>query len=1306
MTLPERVAYYSLYCNIPLIYYVTLVTIISFLNRFWKIFKVSVVSLLVLAASLVTFHFWLIAHAKNILAEIVRVQSKGRYHLEVKKVKYDYLKLSLELQQPVLKSADTGSSGDKFEMHARIISLQLEKLWPLIWGRRLLIDSIVMDRPILNLIHQKRSSYQSQKTAFSLSVEMEKLYQSIQSVLTTLKVGNFRINKGAFTLNSALQKNTPPLEIKNIDFYIKGFNIDSATNSLHPNSYTEDIQLIIAGQTIHFPDGDKLIRFSSFRFVANKGNLEVDSCSISGGDNDSTKASFNLFAEKMRIKNVYLAVNDSTGYNRMDSLFFTRPKVSFFVQIKDAKQDSSETITTAIRKVTSAAFGRILVRYVSINNVDFDIEVERKEKLSTFNFVQDSLVVSNLGVGLFPSMPLSASSIRFGVKEFVDYFRDSTYLVHFDSVRINNDQFSLFNINIESTAKVKKGHQKIYIPILQIKGIDWFQLISQKRLVASNFTLHDPFISILAAGNTKKRSPKKNSSLDRLLRQMFVLKNITILNGSVNYAFSANEYINVKKINTLITPDLSTRGLVASLQKMIRNFNTGELIYLKNGWKMTARNMIYDEHNNLTAANIDLTNSLRNLSIKANNVSIAGLSGKAAINSMDIKKINWENAKIVMDLSKKQQANTHSLLSIGSIDGGATELKLVSNKINIEAIIATIKTSAIVLENGKLKELHDFFSEGTSIDVTADNSKFHSGKFIIKDKLPSYISSLTASLPIGKRSISITIPEVDFTTDVQQSLSNSFDISRLSIIQPKINVNLNPFIKSTSSKKQTPFPEINLRNIEIKDPIFSFQSNSKVEPIQLMLGNSNISASGIKTSDNRRQLIFNDLQIQSKNFSLANKDSLLIFSSDSVVIAGSRAFMLYSDATISNSNWELKDVSVDIPNINLLNKRRSGKADTLQLNAVHLSNLTINQDSFKYPVNYFNTKPDAAVSTHNIIYKNDKSRFSLKGLKGSGNVLSLDSFSYRPQMNKDAFMAAQSFQKDYITLETGRSFLNDIDIASWLKDSVLRIGHIHISDALLNDSRDKHLPLQTNVIKELPVAIIKNIPVKTLIDSVSMSNSKMRYHEVSEKTNQTGNIRFTRLNATIHNIKNFDFVPNDSLQVMASAYLMDTAYMQLQMKEAYNDSLASFAVTLKALPFNLEILNPFMLPVMSFGIKSGIVDSLQVRAIGREDISLGEVRFFYHDLKVEFLKAANDQRKTLLTSLITFAANSFVIRTNNTKRVGKIYYERSRNRSFFNYLVRMIASGTASSVGAKRNQKYNRLYNDKIKEVNLPGIDY
>ena len=1292
-------------CNLLLIYYVTLVTTECFLSRFRKILKIFALTLLLLVASMVSFHFWLIAHAKNILAEIVRVQSKGKYHLDMKKVTYDYLKLRLEIQKPALTDVDTSNPTDKFELHAQVIILQLEELWPLIYGRRLLIDSILLDRPIVNLSHQKRNSKQQIRTAFSLSVEMEKLYQSIQSVLTTLKVGNFRINKGVFTLNSNSERNIQPLKIKDIDFYIKGFNIDSASISLHPNSYTEDIQLRIGGQTIRFPDGDKAIRFSSFLFIANKGNLEVDSCSISGGDNDSTKSSFNLYATKMRIKNVFLAVNDSTDYNRIDSLFFTRPKVSFSIQIKDAR-DSSETIAAAIRKITSAAFGRLLVRYVSINNVDFDIEVERKEKVSTFSFVQDSLVVSNLGVGLFPSMPISASSIRFGVKEFVDYFRDSTYLVHFDSVRINNDQFSLFNINIESTARVKKGNQKIYIPVLQMQGIDWYQLISHKKLVASNFTLHNPFVSIIAARDPHHKKQKKNTGLNRLLRQMFVIKNIAVLNGSMHYNFSANDYLSVKNINTFIRPDLSTTGLVTSLPAMIRNFDTGEFEYVKDGWKMTAQQIVYGRNNSLSAANINLTNNQRNLHLNANNVNIEGMSRDAKSNLLTIKEIAWKDATVVMDLSKKVSADNNSLLSVGRINGSTTALKIVGSKTTFDAKISILKSGRILLVNGKPKELHDIHAEGTFIDVTTDEAKFHSGKFMLKDKSSSKISSLTASFPMNKNLLNISVPEINFEPDIQQSLSGPLNIRWLKIVNPAININKNASIVLPGINRQKSFPKIDLTNIEITDPLISFKSNTKDEPLALNPGNTDISATSVKTSDDGQQLDLIGLRVLSKDFSFNNKDSLRISSSKGLLKLAAKSLRLYAGQSSGNGDWRLDDGSIDLPNLTMLNKRASGQEDTLQVTSFYAGNFSVNKANINDPVNYFITKPVVTFSNLTLNYKNKKSRFIIKGLKGSATNVSLDSFLYRPQLNRNAFMAGQAFQKDYITAETGAVVLNNIDIAAWLRDSVLRIEHVQVHDALLNDTRDKHLPLQQDIIKGLPVTIIKNIPVKTRIDSVTITNGRVRYHEISEKTNQTGNIRFTRLNATVSNIKNYNFFAGDSLQLLATGYLMDAAFIRLHLKESYGDSLASFPVTIKVKPFDMKILNPFLLPVMSVRIKSGIADSIFIRAIGREYLSLGEMRFYYHDLKVEFLKAADDQRKTFLTSLLTFAANSFVIRTKNTNRVGKIYYERSRNRSFFNYLVKMIASGAASSVGAKRSQKYNSLYNERIKELNLPEIVY
>jgi hypothetical protein len=174
-----------------------------------------------------------------------------------------------------------------------------------------------------------------EKKSFSLSLEMEKVYRSIQSVLATLKVDNFRVKKGSLAVHFPLRKASRPLMIRDIDFFIKGLTIDGSKFSQNPNSFTENIQLNVAGQKISFPDGNKTLAFSSFRFNANSGNLEADSCHLSGGDEDSDSTSFSLFAEKMRIKNIYLAENDSTDYNRIDSLYFTNPRVAFAIALKE-----------------------------------------------------------------------------------------------------------------------------------------------------------------------------------------------------------------------------------------------------------------------------------------------------------------------------------------------------------------------------------------------------------------------------------------------------------------------------------------------------------------------------------------------------------------------------------------------------------------------------------------------------------------------------------------------------------------------------------------------------------------------------------------------------------------------------------------------------------------------------------------------------------------------------------------------------------------------------------------------------------
>jgi len=113
-----------------------------------------------------------------------------------------------------------------------------------------------------------------------------------------------------------------------------------------------------------------------------------------------------------------------------------------------------------------------------------------------------------------------------------------------------------------------------------------------------------------------------------------------------------------------------------------------------------------------------------------------------------------------------------------------------------------------------------------------------------------------------------------------------------------------------------------------------------------------------------------------------------------------------------------------------------------------------------------------------------------------------------------------------------------------------------------------------------------------------------------------------------------------------------------------------------------------------------------MRAVGQDYLSLGEMKMYYHDLKVQFLKNGNEEKKRFLQGLITFIANSFVIKNENKKRVGVVYFPRLRDRSFINYYIKIATSGVASSVGAKKNKRLMRRYNKQLKVRQLPPIDF
>jgi hypothetical protein len=252
--------------------------------------------------------------------------------------------------------------------------------------------------------------------------------------------------------------------------------------------------------------------------------------------------------------------------------------------------------------------------------------------------------------------------------------------------------------------------------------------------------------------------------------------------------------------------------------------------------------------------------------------------------------------------------------------------------------------------------------------------------------------------------------------------------------------------------------------------------------------------------------------------------------------------------------------------------------------------------------------------------------------------------------------------------------------------------------------RDKRPPFRKGVIKPLPVNLVKQLGLKLRVDSVFLHNGKVRYEELSDKTGQTGIISIDQLNASLTGIKSHDHHYTDSLRLHADAYMMDSIRVNLRLHESYTDPLAAFIMTLRVSPASLTALNKALEPLAGVKIRSGQLDSLTLKAIGREYLSYGEMRMMYRKLNVQFLKAGEVERKKLVSKMITFLANSFVIKNRNVHQTGIIYFERLRNRSIFNYMIKMFLSGAGASIGATNNKKYIRHYRRELRRQKLPEI--
>lgn len=1262
----------------------------------------------ILVVLLVGFHFWFQAHAKRLLEDMVESKSNGKLKLKIQKLRFSYFSRKIELEKAVFYNTDTLTGTTAYHFEVDKMQLQAKAVLPIIFKKQIMIDSLRLLNPHIEVSRLRPGLKPDKKEKKDVSIpeEMGKVYKSIQDALQLLQVQRFEIENGTFTLLNKFDPEQLPLVVSNIYFHIDNLAVDSKHTGKEKILFSDNVVLKSKNQDILFPDGRHRLSFRNFSINLKNKLVAFDSCTIAATKSDSTAASFNVFFDLLLLTNIDFDTLYKAEVIKADSVYCLNPTFTLDVKLgskKEVKKDPPK-LENIIQQLT----GNLLLGNVVVNNASFNIKTVKDGNPSTFTFSNNNFEMQGLSIDQQANKPISVRSFAMAIRNYENFIKDSAYSVKFDSVLFKDNRITLSNFLF---TKLDNGKilNTFSVPQFNLLGMSWDDLVFDRKLKADQAILFNPSINYTVSA--KKNKPGKQTIFQSLgvANEYMDLQQIDIINGAIDLRLKNNLRIKLDQATVSVKSHslLESKKLSAIKNSLLQlRFNNG--IIQAGNLSIKLQDIQYlGNSGHFSASSVNVINKEKSTTIDLQGVSVDEMRVDEGTGNVHAEGVKWTKGTIHLNSGVGKTGKGGSSVTLKDVQGANTTITGLFGNKTVATTLNSISISDLEKNPGTGLLLNGLAVNGRELNVSDPAMKLRVADYSIRDNQTSSFHQLSYNLHTAKTHATITIPSLQLVPHVQPLLDGRIAVDEIRIEKPVMNIALGEKNSSSSTEKK-PFPLIDISAIKITQPsiIFSQARDSGMLILNWQApgnGSNFIEGAGLHTKDHRLSL--DNLNFFLTDFVYANPKGKKISTGDGKLSASINdiRFDQQNDEPLewkaNISRFAAKDFILD----------SFGKANAkLVLNTGTIQNLDISSSTILNLQDLAAANRAFQVKDFTGHYADSVSSlvWSNAAFNRHSNIFSMDSFSLRPLLSRDSFIARQSFQADYTTLRSGRISIGPLDIDRYIKDKTLNTRSVTVDDLFFYDYKDKRLPFNPGLVKPLAVNMLKNIPQKMNIDTIHFTNANVEYTEVNEKTKKAGTVPITRMDVKLFTVKNYNIKPTDSLGIHATGYLMDTAWVRLRVKESYTDSLGGFLMTVLMKPADFRVLNPVLIPLASAKIESGYLDTLTMRAIGREYLSWGEMQMYYHDLKVRILKNSDDKKKNFINGLISFLANTFIIKNNNSSRTGHVFFIRNRERSAINYLIKIALSGMASSVGVKKNKKLMRQYKRELDERKLPPIDF
>jgi hypothetical protein len=1247
---------------------------------------------------------------------LVDSQSNGKLRFEVKKIKLDIIKLRFDFKDSEIFTVDSLNAESGYRIKAERISVDLHSLLSIISVKHLIVDSVIIKSPSVELTKYK--DFQIEKV--SLPEEINRIYQSLEGALKVFNLNYLNIRDAKFTIDDRSDPATKPISVSDVNLTVSNFSGEEVPGK-NRFLFADRILLEVFNQDILLPDGFHGVKFKRLRLSTRSQTIKLDSCYVYGLPADTLSGKFKAFFDSLRISNLDFNLLVKNNALKVDSAICYNPDIYFKLFISDsAKKVDLLNDSVASRELVAQKIkdllGNLEIGYLGVRNANVKVITEKEKKENIFESQGSNFSMGNFVVNKNQKVPIKLEHFDLDIRNYLGYSPDSLYVAGFDGVEIKNKIIQLINFRINPTAKNRDPNKKIVkMQAFEIDDINWPVLIYEHRIVAGYAMLIKPDLSIVLPKADKSNTSKKEENPFAILskiREKIGISNLYIKDGNVKIKVRDGSELAVSNCFAGIDfNQLLASENVVRLIDAVDTFSFGNGSFKNTSIQLSLNKVSYSQLlNSLYFGQIKQNKTDQSSVTSIKDARIDGINIKT-VTDIELSRLSWSQAELFLNLPKKiddsvttVESKREMKLTLNKLTGGSTILRLRGERIEASTNVNRISTDEIILRPRQKLVINNLNIAGQSISLLQDQIEGSISLFNIHDQKESVIENVKLTIPLKDEKLSVFVPRLVFSSDINESIGGKLTAGFIEFHQPEFTfLPLKSKTDLIPKKGESKIPQIEIGNLIIDQPEFknlpaSLSGRLKVDP-----GNLQINVLGINSNNESVNLDSIKISVSNPEFS-NNKIRLNNTGKESLFLAGSNLVFRPAKGK-TEAFWSGKIDSFKSSGLKLNLLQNDSVKQTVTIGSFNFDNLILSGEYLKDRMKLIDSNADFSVSDGNIVFENNKIHFEAQnlGFNRLAKSLSVDSLAFYPVVDRDAFMATKAFQSNYIQFYSGPITGINLDVEKAVKDSVFNMQRITAKNLLLGVYKDKRLPFQHYVEKPFLTEMLKMINLKFAVDTVVIRNSGIEYEEFNDKTQLYGKINFTNIRGGITDVRNYNFTATDSLRFNVYARFMNATYLRMGFEQSYTDSLAGFHLKLITNSFDLRKLNPLLEPFVSAQVKTGYLDTLWMSVTGRKYVANGLMKMHYHGLNVQYLDKGNEEQQSLKAKTISFFANR-IVRKNNWWRTGHVYAERDPEKGFVNYWVKILVGGVLTNTGVRTNKKQDKKYEKGLKMHDVQAI--